>query len=666
MQGLNRFGATPDEWFLFSTMLGLSEDLLPAVANPNAQIAPDSQLKSLGKTPSHYGKNRKVYGVGDWTNKRATAEEIEKWGSVPDYSICLIARTKKGIDCDITDTSLSARINTFIKDFLFDNFGVTLPMRYREGSPKFLLAFTCHEETLKRVIRTEHGIIEFLGNRQQFLVAGTHSSGDRYEWVGLENGIPDLTIAQFDKLWAALQENFGIEPEIRERERKTLEGDADEPILKRLYEKEMVISRGAEGSYNIVCPFAHEHSTESTESATRYWPAHTGGYAHASIKCLHAHCAHRSTEQFKVGLGFELSEGFDEITDDLTSGFDFDFASPLNIGKFELIPALIFAHDGANPNWLVKRMIPASAIGYIYGPSSSGKTFITFDIVAAIARGIPWRGRKTKQGWVIYICAEGAYFFRNRIKAYAKHNGLENPEDLPIQVIDAQPDIMNKQDILALIAAIESIGEPIACVVLDTYAACMVGDENSSADVGKVLSNLKLMQSALDTVVILVHHAGKDTQRGARGWSGLRAAVDFEFQVVREGDVHALVNTKQKDGEDGMEFGFTLTSVNLGEDEDGEPIESCVVASSDRKPLASVTARTGVNMNAKETLIYHTVQDYYAEEGGYPSAEEIVTRACADGIHKPAEMQKALASICDKGALHLQLDGSSYWLISDV
>lgn len=664
MQGLNRFGATPDEWFLFSTMLGLSEDLLPAVANPNAKIAQDSQLKTLGKTPSHYSPNRVVYGVGDWTNKRATTADIEKWGKEPDYSICLIGRNTKGIDCDITDKDLSDKIYIFIDRFLWKNFEVRLPCRFRVDSPKFLLAFTCREETLKRVIKTQHGIIEFLGNRQQFLVAGTHSSGERYKWNDLDDGIPELTMAQFDKLWAALQEKFGIEPEIRERERKTMEGDADEPILKRLYEKEMVISRGAEGSYNIVCPYAHEHSTESTESATRYWPAHTGGFAHASIKCLHAHCAHRSTEQFKIGLGFELSDGFEEITEDDLAGFD--FSSPLNTDKFPLVPALIFANDGANPSWLVKRMIPSSSIGYIYGASQSGKTFITFDIVAAVARGIPWRGRKTKQGWVVYICAEGAYFFRNRIKAYALHNNITEPDQLPIQVIDAQPDIMDKQDMLALIKAIESIGEPIACVVLDTYAACMMGDENSSTDVGKVLANLKLMQSTLDTVVILVHHSGKDAGKGARGWSGLRSAVDFEFQVVREGNVHALVTTKQKDGKDDDEFGFTLTSVELGRDEDDEPIESCVVASSDRRPLAALSARTGINMNPKETIVFGVVQDLMDLIGEAPGADRIVETACEDGMHKPAEMHKALTSLIDKGALHVQVSNGGYWLAPDV
>lgn len=660
MQRLNRFGATPDEWFLFATMLGLSEDLLPAVANPNAKIAPDSRLKSLGKTPSHYGKNRLVYGIGSWTEKYATPEEIERWSQVPDYSICLVGRNTKAGDFDITNHELSRKIENFVTAYL-DNAGLpSLPKRSRKDSPKFLLAFTCREETLKRVIRTEYGIIEFLGNRQQFLVAGTHSSGDRYEWEGLDNGIPELSLRDFDRLWNALQEAFGVEPETRERERTKTQGDSDEPILKRLYEKEMVISRERDGSFNVVCPFEHEHTTESVESATKYWPAHTGGYAHASIKCLHAHCAHRSTEQFKIGLGFELSEGFEELTE----GFDFDFSAPVDPGRFKMVPALFFANDGANPSWLVKRMIPASSIGYIYGPSGSGKTFITFDIVAAVARGIEWRGRKTSRGWVIYVCAEGAYFFRNRIKAYALTHGIERAEDLPIQVIDAQPDVMDRNDILALIKSIQSLGEPISCVVLDTYAACMTGDENSSADVSKVLSNLKLIQTVLDTVVILVHHAGKDTARGARGWSGLRAAVDFEFQVVREGNVHALVNTKQKDGEDGMEFGFTLTEVVLGADEDGEDIKSCVVAHSDRVPLSSLTARTGVKVTGKESLIHGVLQDIYDSKGAYPPVEELIEHVCMDGVHKLSDIAKTVSNMLDKGLLEHR-DGG-LWIATNV
>ena len=76
---------------------------------------------------------------------------------------------------------------------------------------------------------------------------------------------------------------------------------------------------------------------------------------------------------------------------------------------------------------------------------------------------------------------------------------------------------------------------------------------------------------------MLIHHSGKDSTKGARGWSGLRAAADAEIEVVRANDDRAATFTKVKDGQDGAEFGFRLSPVVVGFDDDGDEITSCVL-----------------------------------------------------------------------------------------
>jgi hypothetical protein len=57
----------------------------------------------------------------------------------------------------------------------------------------------------KRQIKTSTGLIELLGHGQQTLVAGTHSSGVRYEWAGgLPESIPVLSKTVVDQLWTTL------------------------------------------------------------------------------------------------------------------------------------------------------------------------------------------------------------------------------------------------------------------------------------------------------------------------------------------------------------------------------------------------------------------------------------------------------------------------------
>ena len=61
----------------------------------------------------------------------------------------------------------------------------------------------------KRQIKTATGLIELLGQGQQTLVAGTHSSGSRYEWVGgLPDSIPILTQAAVDQMWEKLTQVY--------------------------------------------------------------------------------------------------------------------------------------------------------------------------------------------------------------------------------------------------------------------------------------------------------------------------------------------------------------------------------------------------------------------------------------------------------------------------
>lgn len=65
--------------------------------------------------------------------------------------------------------------------------------------------------------------------------------------------------------------------------------------------------------------------------------------------------------------------------------------------------------------------------------------------------------------------------------------------------------------------------------------------------------------------------------RGLRGHSSLHAALDAAIEVRRDGDRREWVIAKSKDGEDGASHPFKLAVVELGTNEDGEPITSCVV-----------------------------------------------------------------------------------------
>ncbi len=262
--------------------------------------------------------------------------------------------------------------------------------------------------------------------------------------------------------------------------------------------------------------------------------------------------------------------------------------------RFEVVPANTFA-GGKPPSWIVKGVLPEAELIVLFGESGSGKSFMALDLAGAIARGIPWRGHKVKQGRQVYIAAEGAGGFRNRLKAYAAAHELDLAK-LDLGVIKAAPNFMIKDDALDVCKAIIA-GGPVSVVWVDTFAQVMPGaNENAGEDVGKALQHCKGIHKATGAVVVLVHHAGKDASKGARGWSGLRAAADAELEVRSEDDgARELRITKQKDGEDGLVFGFRLASAVIGLDEDEEPITSCTVV--DAAPIEKKKGGAGANKN---------------------------------------------------------------------
>lgn len=123
-------------------------------------------------------------------------------------------------------------------------------------------------------------------------------------------------------------------------------------------------------------------------------------------------------------------------------------------------------------------------------------------------------------------------------------------------------------------------------IVIDTLAASSPGaDENAAKDMGKVIEHCKRLHKTTGATILLIHHSGKDESKGARGWSGLRAAADAEIEVNRNGDQRTATVTKLKDGEDGAKLGFKLVPVEIAIDADGEPVYSCIVESLPVAPL---------------------------------------------------------------------------------
>ena len=68
--------------------------------------------------------------------------------------------------------------------------------------------------------------------------------------------------------------------------------------------------------------------------------------------------------------------------------------------------------------------MPKDDLVVLFGASGTFKSFLAIDMALHIAHGLPWLGRKTAAGSVVYVAAEGAGGLRKRLAAYARHHSI--------------------------------------------------------------------------------------------------------------------------------------------------------------------------------------------------------------------------------------------------
>lgn len=229
-------------------------------------------------------------------------------------------------------------------------------------------------------------------------------------------------------------------------------------------------------------------------------------------------------------------------------------------------------------SWTIKKIIPESTgLMMIYGAPSSGKSFAALDMALSIAHGLPWHGYNTKKKSVLYLAAEGQAGVLKRIEAWRQYHGMERIDNFSLLPIPCLID--NPGQLGELLAMIRSLPAMPGVIILDTVARSMLGDENSTLDMGKLVNACGELHEATKATICLIHHTGKDETRGARGAIALTGATDTMFKVVRttEPKQYILHCERQKDDEPFESMLFHFDVVDTGHvNADGDAVTSLV------------------------------------------------------------------------------------------
>lgn len=268
--------------------------------------------------------------------------------------------------------------------------------------------------------------------------------------------------------------------------------------------------------------------------------------------------------------------------------------------------------------WLIKDFLAQGELSFLYAPSGGGKSFFALHIGACISHGIDWFGHRVSDGPVVYVAAEGASGFVRRMKAWRQAHCLERrvPFALTPKVLNLRS---NKTDADNLINHVEQIsricGQPVKLIVIDMLSRMLGGGTDADPrDIAEFLTLIEKVREESGAHVMVVHHTGKEIQRGMRGSSTLRDCADTAIEITKdtEGDLFTAKIEKQKDGEEGKAYTFRLAKSVLGQDEDGDEITSCVVEPVD---ASAVDNRSEPELKRCEKIALDALKLELAETG---------------------------------------------------
>jgi AAA domain/DnaB-like helicase N terminal domain len=232
---------------------------------------------------------------------------------------------------------------------------------------------------------------------------------------------------------------------------------------------------------------------------------------------------------------------------------------------------------------MVEGLFNIGDLAMIYGASNSGKSYFAGHMSMCITEGADFLGRRTKRGAVLYVAGEGPSSIRQRLAAYRRHFGREPGRFglIPCALDLMEPSADVGELARLVVQAAKDIEEPVLMIVIDTVARAMVGgDENTGVDMARLVGACDRIRAETGATLLLIHHAGKDESRGARGHSSLRAALDTEIEVSKDDatKTHYAKVTKQRDlGGGGEKLAFKLVPVHLSTDEWCNPVTACAV-----------------------------------------------------------------------------------------
>ena len=204
--------------------------------------------------------------------------------------------------------------------------------------------------------------------------------------------------------------------------------------------------------------------------------------------------------------------------------------------------------------FLIETFLPEKGTCIYYGNYGSGKTTFVLQALFSCMSGLDFFGKKTNPCRLFYWCGDGEHSAMERIKNYIDlfkvslwllktttsplDLSSDNPEKLE-EVINAINTGQSLEEHMSLgkldndynvdpSAFMDMLNVPLV-IVFDTVASVNLRENELS----HFLQNIKTIQQRTNSLVLLIHHIGKDPTKGARGHSSVMGAVDHHLRITK-------------------------------------------------------------------------------------------------------------------------------------